>query len=142
VKTPPGKTILPLANRCVVFETTEASWHGFSRICIPDGLEELSRRSIAVYFYTKAQPERGAAPSHGTIYVPRPLPEHLRTGRTLESRDMWELEVLFNRRDRQIQYLYEREMEFSKTLERIHRSPSYRLGRALTWPLRKLLKKG
>ena len=138
----PGKAILPLANRCVVFETTEASWHGFRRICLPDGLEGLSRRSIAVYFYTKARPEQGAAPSHGTIYVPRPLPERLQTGHALDPQDMWELEVLFNRRDRQIQYLYEREMEFSKTLEGIYRSPSFRLGRALTWPLRKLLGKG
>ena len=137
---PAGAKILPLANRCVVFETTESSWHGFSRIRLPEGSADLPRRSLAVYFYTKDRPP-SAAPSHGTIYVPRPLPERVQAGHTLSPEDMWELEVQVNRRDRQIQYLYEREMEFSRTLEGIYRSPSFRLGRALTWPLRKLLKK-
>ena len=44
------------------------------------------------------------------------------------------LEVLMQRRDTQIQYLYERELEF----QRIAQSPTYRLARLLAWPLRKV----
>lgn len=46
------------------------------------------------------------------------------------------VEVLIGRRDRQIRYLYERELDFSTTIAGIYRSPSFRLGRTLTWPLR------
>ena len=66
----PRQRILPLANRCVVFETTESSWHGFSRIQLPGGRRNGSRRSIAVHFYTRQRAGIETAPSHSTIYVP------------------------------------------------------------------------
>lgn len=126
------RSIVPIQNRCVIFETTEASWHGFRRITLPTG--NLSRRSIAVYFYTKERPSEQTASSHGTIYVPRPLPDFVQPGHTLDENDAHELQVQFARRDAQIRYLYEREMEFS----RIAQSPAFRMARALTWPLRKV----
>jgi len=125
----------------VVFETTEASWHGFSRIRAREDGGSRSRRSIAVYFYTKEHPAAETAPPHGTIYVPRQLPRHFEAGYTLQPEDSHELETLFSRRDRQIRYLYERELAFAKTLAGIYRSPSFRIGRALTWPLRRLMGK-
>ncbi len=134
------RVIAPVANRAVLFETTESSWHGFRRIWLPPDRPGLSRRSIAFYFYTKERPAKDVAPSHGTVYAPRPLPEHLETGYTLRPEDVHELKVLFARRNRQIQYLYEREQDFSQALENVYRSPSFRLGRALTWPIRKLRK--
>ena len=72
--------ILPLANRAVLFETTERSWHGFTRIALPSEKREISRRSIAVYFYTKNRPPEETAPSHATVYIPRPLQAHLQPG--------------------------------------------------------------
>ncbi|MCW5978412.1 MAG: 2OG-Fe(II) oxygenase [Bryobacteraceae bacterium] len=132
------RKVVPLANRCVIFETTETSWHGFDRIQLPAERRNLSRRSIAVYFYTTTRPPAETASSHGTIYAPRPLPRQFEAGHTLDAEDVQELEILLARRDRQIQYLYERELEFSKTLAGIYRSPSFRIGRALTWPLRKI----
>jgi len=127
--------IVPLANRCVIFETTERSWHGFRRIQLPDDKRQLSRRSIAVYYYTRHRPLPEAAPSHGTLYVPRQLPGHIQPGYTLRDEDVEEIRLLLARRDRQIQFLYQRELDYS----RVAQSPTYRLARALAWPIRKLL---
>jgi Rps23 Pro-64 3,4-dihydroxylase Tpa1-like proline 4-hydroxylase len=131
------RRIVPLANRCVVFETTERSWHGFRRIQLPVDKRHLSRRSIAVYYYTRQRPRPEAAPAHGTLYVPRPLADHIQPGYTLREEDIDEMRVLLARRDRQIQFLYARELEYS----RLAQSPTYRLARALAWPLRKLLRR-
>ncbi len=131
-------SVVPVANRAVLFETTETSWHGFTKIRLPVEMQGISRRSLAVYFYTKDRPERETAPSHGTVYVPRPLPEHLRAGYQLRDEDVRELRDLLTRRDGQIKFLYERELEMSEVMTGITKSPSFRLGRLLTWPLRKL----
>jgi Rps23 Pro-64 3,4-dihydroxylase Tpa1-like proline 4-hydroxylase len=131
--------VAPLANRAVIFETTESSWHGFPRVQLPAG-NGISRRSIAVYFYTRERPPQETAPAHGTIYFQRPLPDHLRPGYTLSAEDLSELQLLQARRDQTIQHLYERELKFSRALEAMRNSASFRLGRALTWPLRALRK--
>ena len=131
------REVLPLVNRAVIFETTEASWHGFRRIRLPPG-KSISRRSVAVYFYTKDRPPDQKAPSHGTIYYQRQLPGHIQPGHTLSEEDTAEIQTLLARRDKTIQFLYERELKFAKVLEDITKSPSFRLGRALTWPLRML----
>jgi Rps23 Pro-64 3,4-dihydroxylase Tpa1-like proline 4-hydroxylase len=128
------RSILPLANRCVLFETTESSWHGFRTITLPEDRQNLSRRSIAVYFYTRIRPRHETAAGHGTIYVHRPAPEFVQPGHTLSECDVHELQAHFSRRDDYIRFLYEREKEFT----RITQSPSFRLARALTWPLRKV----
>jgi len=130
--------VVPIANRAVLFETTETSWHGFTRIELPSGKKEISRRSLAVYFYTRERPARETAASHGTIYVPRALPAHLEAGYQLQASDVQELKDLLTRRDGQIRFLYERELEISEVMTGITKSPSFRLGRLLTWPLRKL----
>lgn len=127
--------IVPLAGRCVIFETTERSWHGFRRIRLPEEKRHLSRRSIAVYYYTRRRPRPEAAPSHGTLYVPRQLPDRIEPGYTLREEDVGEIRLLLARRDRQIQYLYQREQDYA----RMAQSPTYRLARALAWPVRKLL---
>jgi 2OG-Fe(II) oxygenase superfamily len=129
------REVSPSANRAVVFETTEASWHGFRRIRLP-AAKQLSRRSVAVYFYTKDRPLEQTAPAHGTIYYQRPLPERLQAGYTLNEEDTVEVQTLLARRDKTIQFLYERELKFAKVLEGMMKSPSFRLGRALTWPVR------
>ena len=135
------KTIRPIENRIVLFETSERSWHGFSKIRFQESQKDLSRRSIAVYFYTQARPEQEIVPSHATIYVPRKLPRHIQAGHTLREQDVEALQTLIERRDRQLQFLYERELKFSHVIERILRSPSHRIGRFVTWPVRKLLRR-
>jgi hypothetical protein len=98
--------VTPLFNRCVIFETTEWSWHGFGRISLPAAQKELTRKSIALYFYTKERPAEELAGTHSTIYVDRPLPERFRAGVTLSAADVEELRVLLARRDQHNQRLY------------------------------------
>ena len=119
------KSYLPLANHCVLFETSEVSWHGFPRIDLPENRWALSSRSIAVYFYTKTRPKEQTAPDHSTVYVPRPLADTFRAGHTLSDADAGELKKAVERRDRQMQYLYEREKEFALVVEGCH----WRLGK-------------
>jgi hypothetical protein len=132
----PAEFVVPLANRAVIFETTESSWHGFRRIQLPPEAEGVSRRSIAVYFYTRERSAEEIAPSHGTLYVQQPLSDRIQTGYTLGEQDVEELRVLLKRRDAQIKFLYERELEFSSLIAGLIRSPSFRLGQILTWPAR------
>jgi len=132
----PSRLVVPLANRAVIFETNERSWHGFRRIELPPEAADLSRRSIAVYFYTRERPPAEVAPSHGTFYVQRPLGERIQPGCTLSEDDVEDLRVLIARRDSQIKFLYERELEFSSAMAGLIHSPSFRIGHALTWPLR------
>ena len=137
----PVKSVLPIENRCVIFETSERSWHGFPVIRLPEAKKQVSRRSIAVYFYTKERPAAETKPSHGTIYVPPPLPEHLDPGYTLGEQDVAEMRNLIQRRDTQIQYLYGRELEISENLAKVVASPVYRLARAVARPLWALKRK-
>ena len=57
------KLIAPIGGRCVIFETNDESWHGHPEpLACP---EDVQRRSMALYFYTKEPP---AEPAHTTIY--------------------------------------------------------------------------
>lgn len=133
------RLITPLLNRAVIFETTEWSWHGFSRIALPPERSSLSRRSIALYFYTRERPPEELADPHSTIYVDRPLPAHLAEGHTLSAEDMQTLRVLLARRDQHLQRLYrdaqarEAELDHLRTL--LRRS---RLSRIAQWARRLL----
>lgn len=98
--------VTPLYNRCVIFETTEWSWHGFGRIALPPERRDLTRKSIALYFYTRQRPAEESADTHSTIYVDRPLPQHLRAGTTLTEADVEALRTLLARRDQHNQRLY------------------------------------
>lgn len=132
----PAAVVVPIANRAVLFETNEHSWHGFRRIQLPGGMQHVSRRSVAVYFYSAGRPASETEASHGTVYVHRQPGEQIRAGHTLQQQDVDEVRTLLARRDTHIKFLYERELEFSKLISGILRSPSFRLGRALTWPAR------
>lgn len=114
------KLITPLLNRCVIFETNEISWHGFSRIRLPAERQHLSRRSIALYFYTAERPATELADTHSTIYVDRPLPEQIAPGHTLSTDEVQHLRVLVARRDQHIQGLYRQVGELQKQLDHAH----------------------
>jgi len=129
------RSVVPRADRAVIFETTETSWHGFPVIHTPAG-RGITRKSLAVYFYTHARPAAEIAPAHATYYYQRPLPAHLEAGYTLRAEDVTEIRKLFARRDQHIQFLYEREVEFSQLMEGINQWKAFRLARAITAPAR------
>jgi Rps23 Pro-64 3,4-dihydroxylase Tpa1-like proline 4-hydroxylase len=60
----------PLFNRCVIFNTTDNSFHGnpVPVNCPPD----RSRRSLAFYYYTNGRPAEEVSGSHGTLFKNRP----------------------------------------------------------------------
>ena len=98
--------VTPVFNRCVIFETTETSWHGFGRIALPASRRDRSRKSVALYFYTRERPPEELADTHSTIYVDRPLPDNIRAGVTLRAEDVAALRDLITRRDQHNQRLY------------------------------------
>jgi hypothetical protein len=123
----------------VLFETSERSWHGFPRIAVPeDRRTEISRRSIAVYFYTEERPADEVRPEHATVYVPRHLPEHVRPGHTLSESDVAILRDLLARRDMHLRFLYEREYEHSSALRIIQDSQAYQLAWKMIAAVRKI----
>ncbi len=64
------KRILPKFNRCVIFNTTDSSYHGH-----PDPLtcpDSISRKSIALYYYSSGRPEDDAKEVFWTAHQNRP----------------------------------------------------------------------
>lgn len=102
----PDVSIPPTFNRCVIFETSEGSWHGFNAIQLPADQTGRSRRSIALYFYTRDRPQDEIADRHTTFYVKRQLPERIAAGRLLEWADVNEIHSLIQQRDDHIRSLY------------------------------------
>jgi Rps23 Pro-64 3,4-dihydroxylase Tpa1-like proline 4-hydroxylase len=49
------KKVIPKFNRAVIFATTRTSWHGVEEIKCPEG---VTRKSIALYYYTKGRPQK------------------------------------------------------------------------------------
>jgi hypothetical protein len=103
----PERSVVPVFNRCVIFETSERSWHAFNRITLPESQSGLTRRSIALYFYSRTRPAAETAGRHTTLYVNRQLPDAFAEGRTLSSSDVLEVKQLLAARDAHIQMLYE-----------------------------------
>jgi Rps23 Pro-64 3,4-dihydroxylase Tpa1-like proline 4-hydroxylase len=66
----------PIFNRCVIFETSEISYHGVTEVTCP---QDAVRRSFAGYYYTKAAPAHWTGESHSTIFKARPE-ESLKNG--------------------------------------------------------------
>lgn len=100
----------PIFNRCVIFETNEYSWHGFSKINLPPNKQHLSRKSLSIYLYTKDRPPSEIAPSHTTFYIHRPLSSHIQPGQILTEEDYQEITTLIKRRDDLIHYYQQREL--------------------------------
>lgn len=67
-------SLKPILNRCVIFETSNISFHGVTAVtCPPD----FVRKSFASYFYTQEAPAHYRGVDHSTIFKARP-DEHLK----------------------------------------------------------------
>lgn len=69
------KNILPIFNRCVIFSTTDFSYHGH-----PEPLtcpEDTTRKSLALYYYSNGRPTIEVGAAHSTIFRERPGLESL-----------------------------------------------------------------
>jgi hypothetical protein len=106
------KRVLPIKNRCVLFETSERSWHGFRAIRPPHDRRDITRRSFAIYLYTKDRLREQTAAPHATVYVERPLPETIDVGSVLGANDADLVMRLITRRRMHIDRLFERERRF------------------------------
>jgi Rps23 Pro-64 3,4-dihydroxylase Tpa1-like proline 4-hydroxylase len=126
-------TVEPLLNRCVIFETSEHSWHGFERIALPQDKKHLSRKSFAVYYYTDKRPPSETGEEHSTIYVERHLPERFRNEMVLSDEDINEIKALLKRRDEHLQRLYRDLQEERRKLNELY----YSAGRTAT-PIKRL----
>ncbi|QNH61466.1 2OG-Fe(II) oxygenase [Hymenobacter sediminicola] len=59
--------VAPLFNRCVIFETNEISFHGHPKpLATP---ADITRKSLATYYYTTTRPAEEIAGEHNTVYV-------------------------------------------------------------------------
>lgn len=62
--------VAPLFNRCVVFNTEKDSWHGHPEpLSTPTG---VTRKSMALYYYTASRRIYEEVPRHGTVFAQRP----------------------------------------------------------------------
>jgi Rps23 Pro-64 3,4-dihydroxylase Tpa1-like proline 4-hydroxylase len=60
---------MPALNRCLIFETSEISYHGVAKVSAPP---DAVRQSFAAYYYTKEPPPKWDGKSHSTIFRARP----------------------------------------------------------------------
>ena len=62
--------VMPYFNRCVVFSTTSTSYHGHPEpLNCPEG---ETRKSIALYYYSKDRPAEEQNEAHNTLFQARP----------------------------------------------------------------------
>ncbi len=62
--------VMPYFNRCVVFTTSSTSYHGHPEpLASPPG---QTRKSLALYYYTRNRPREELAAPHNTVFQARP----------------------------------------------------------------------
>ena len=101
-------------NHAVIFETSERSWHGFPRIQLPEDRRHLTRKSFAIYLYTKERPADQTAASHSTIYVPFEMPDELQPGSVLTDEDHQLLKSRFSEYRHMLKLQYDRQLRMSE----------------------------
>lgn len=67
-----GQSFEPIANRCVIFTTSDFSYHGVTAVTSPEG---VTRNSFAAYYYTTEAGDNSGeiyGGNHTTIFKARP----------------------------------------------------------------------
>ncbi|MCY7355777.1 MAG: 2OG-Fe(II) oxygenase [Lysobacter sp.] len=117
-------SFVPIANRVLIFETSEVSWHAFDRVNAPD---DLGRRAWSIYFYTRDRDGSDEIKRRNTEYVEPPLPERFQPGRVLDEDDVAFLEEILHRRDLRIAMLYDMRRGFDDKYSRLWNEYEYYL---------------
>jgi hypothetical protein len=64
------KKILPVFNRCVIFSITDMAFHGHPEpLTCPEG---MTRKSLALFYYTNGRPPEEQSAAHSSLYQYRP----------------------------------------------------------------------
>jgi hypothetical protein len=64
------KRILPVFNRCVIFSISDRAFHGHPEpLTCPEG---MSRKSLALFYYTNGRPADERSAAHSSLYQYRP----------------------------------------------------------------------
>lgn len=63
------QSLAPILNRCVLFETSDISFHGVRPLVCPP---EMVRKSFAAYWYTKEPPPGWNGKTFSTVFKARP----------------------------------------------------------------------
>ena len=64
------RRVLPIFNRCVIFNTTDFSYHGHPEpLTCPEG---MTRKSLALYYYSNGRPAEELSEAHSTLFQARP----------------------------------------------------------------------
>jgi hypothetical protein len=124
-----------------MFETNEYSWHGFPRITLPADKKHLSRKSLAMYFYTKERPPAEIVGAHTTFYIQRPLPPTVQPGQVLSHEDYHLIRHLIDKRDAFLKFYQDKEIRDSETIAALRKHVYWRVrrraGRVYRWLRRK-----
>ncbi len=64
-----AKKVSPDFNRCLIFETSDISYHGYSKIHLPTG---VTRKSFYTYFYTEITDKSKLKDYHDTVFKAKP----------------------------------------------------------------------
>lgn len=78
--------ISPLFNRCVIFSTSDQSFHGHPDplVCPP----EVTRKSLALYYYSNGRPAEEASEPHSTLHQRRPWDKEVRVRKARKDRPL------------------------------------------------------
>lgn len=64
------KRVLPVFNRCVIFNISDRAFHGHpDPLTCPAG---MTRKSLALFYYTNGRPLEEQSPGHSSLYAYRP----------------------------------------------------------------------
>lgn len=64
------KRVLPVFNRCVIFNITDYAYHGHPEPLACPAAQ--TRKSLALYYYSNGRPPEEASNEHGTLFKKRP----------------------------------------------------------------------
>lgn len=115
----------PIFNRAVLMETTETSWHGFPRINLPENSNICSRKSLALYFYSKSRPADEISSGHGTFYIHRKPSPEFKIGGVITKNIFNEINYLIDKRDSFLSLYQQREKLNSDRIESVIKYNSF-----------------